>query len=239
MSAFLTRRAQKAKWLILLLSILVATPCRAGPAPIILVQPLSVSVLNLDMATFTVVASSGTTMTYQWYKDGNPIPGATAAIFSILHVTISDQGGYYVKITNAGGTTQSATATLTVLGPPSITSQPVSQTVTQAQSVSFSVQAVASPAPTYQWMFNGAPLAGATSSVLTFPGVQSTNAGKYTVVVSNPFGSVTSVVATLLFQSWVATYNGSADNDDFVQGVAVDRAGNVYETGYAKESSGY
>jgi uncharacterized delta-60 repeat protein len=176
-------------------------------------------------------------MTYQWYKDSVPIPGANSAIYSI-RVSPSDQGTYYVRITNAGGTVQSVTVTLTIVGPPSITTQPVSQLVTQAQTVSLSAQVIANPTASYQWIFNGAPLAGATSSVLTFPGVQS-NAGKYNVVVSNPYGSVTSAVATVLLQSWIATYNGSADNDDFVQAVAVDRAGNVYETGYAKESSGY
>jgi uncharacterized delta-60 repeat protein len=222
---------------LVLLSILVARPCRAGPAPIILVQPLSLSVLNLDIASFSVVASSGTTMTYQWYKDGVSIPGATSAIYSI-RVSPSDQGTYYVKITNAGGTVQSVTVTLTIVGPPSISTQPVSQLVTQGQTVSLSVQAIANPAATYQWILNGAPLASATSSLVTFPGIQS-NAGKYNVIVSNPYGSVTSVVATILLQAWVATYNGSADNDDFVRGIAVDRAGNVYETGYAKESSGY
>jgi uncharacterized delta-60 repeat protein len=225
-----------AKWLVLL-CILLPRPCQAGPAPIILVQPLSLSVLNLDIASFSVVASSGTTMTYQWYKDGASIPGATSAIYSV-RVSLSDQGTYYVKITNAGGTVQSVAVTLTIVGPPSISVQPVSQLVTQAQTVSLSVQTIANPAASYQWMFNGAPLAGATSSALTFPGNQS-NAGKYNVVVSNPYGSVTSVVATLMIQAWVATYNGSADNDDFVRSVAVDRAGNVYETGYAKESSGY
>lgn len=175
-------------------------------------------------------------MTYQWYKDGNPILGATAATYSIPHVGLSDQGSYYVKITNAGGTTQSVTATLTVLSPPSITAQPISQTVAESQPVSFSVQAIANPAPTYQWTFNGAPLGGATNSALTLPSAQSANAGRYIVVVSNAYGSVTSVVATLLIQSWVARYDGTADNNDFVQAVAVDRAGNVYETGYAKES---
>src|SRR5215475_10090503 len=133
MYRFLTCRMRKlAKWLVLLSILFAGLPCQAGPAPIILVQPLSLSVLNLDVASFTVLASSGTTMTYQWYKDGNPIPGATSAIYSI-QVTWSAQGNYYVKITNGGGTVQSVTVTLTVLGPPSITTQPISQTVAQGQ----------------------------------------------------------------------------------------------------------
>src|SRR5882762_1891700 len=136
MYRFLTCWMRKlAKWLVLLSILFAGLPCQAGPAPIILVQPLSLSVLNLDIASFSVVASSGTTMTYQWYKDTVPIPGANSAIYSI-RVTTTDQGTYYIKITNAGGTVQSVTVTLTILGPPSISTQPVSQLVTQGQTVS-------------------------------------------------------------------------------------------------------
>jgi len=197
MSAFLTRRGQKlAKWLLLLI-ILLPRPCRAGPVPIILVQPLSVTVMNLDIATFTVVASSGTTMTYQWYKDGNLIPGASSATYIILSVTPSEQGRYYVKVTNAYGTRQSSSANLNVLFAPSITTQPVSQTSTEGQTVSLSVKATANPSPNYLWLFNGAALHDAQSSTLTFPSVDWTNSGTYTVIVSNPYGSVTSAQVTL------------------------------------------
>src|SRR5882762_8968664 len=136
MYGFLTRRVRKlAKWLVLLSILLARLCCFAGPAPIILVQPLDATVLNLDLATFTVVASSGTTMTYQWYKDGNLIPGASSATYIILSVTPSEQGRYYVKVTNAYGTRQSSSANLNVLFAPSITTQPVSQTSTEGQTV--------------------------------------------------------------------------------------------------------
>ena len=199
MSAFLTRQARKlAKWLLLLI-ILLPRPCLAGPAPIILVQPLSLSVLNLDIATFTVVASSGTTMTYQWYKDGNLVPGATSASYTILSVTAADQGRYYVKITNAYGWKQSSWASLTVLSAPAITAQPVSQIATQGQTASFSVNAIATPSPGYQWLLNGAAMhgGGARNSTLSFSSADWTNSGTYSVVVSNVYGSVTSAPAIL------------------------------------------
>lgn len=80
---------------------------------------------------------------------------------------------------------------------PSIVSQPQSQTAEVGSTVVFSVGATGSPAPTFQWSFNGAPIAGATSSSYTLTNLQIINAGAYAVTVSNRLGSVTSSVATL------------------------------------------
>lgn len=49
----------------------------------------------------------------------------------------------------------------------------------------------------YQWQFNDVDLPGASSSVLSFPQVHTSQAGDYRVVVTNSFGSVTSQVAHL------------------------------------------
>ncbi len=57
------------------------------------------------------------------------------------------------------------------------------------------------PAPTYQWFFDGTLFNGATSSTLSLANVQSTDAGDYTVVVTNPAGTVTSNKATLTVSS--------------------------------------
>jgi hypothetical protein len=43
----------------------------------------------------------------------------------------------------------------------------------------------------YQWYDNGVAIANATNATLTLTGIQFTNAGLYSVVVSNAFGSVT------------------------------------------------
>lgn len=136
-------------------------------------------------------------MSYQWYKNGDPIVGATSATFTIFPATTADVGQYYVKITNANGNKKSDTVNLTILFAPSITRQPVSQTATQGQTVSLSVNATAIPSPSYQWLFNGVALPNARNSRLTFSSVDWTNSGTYAVVVSNPIGSVTSTPATL------------------------------------------
>jgi len=59
------------------------------------------------------------------------------------------------------------------------------------------VIALGVPDPTYQWYVNGNPFNGAASSTLSFTNTRSTDAGNYTVVVTNALGSVTSAKATL------------------------------------------
>lgn len=81
--------------------------------------------------------------------------------------------------------------------PPVITTQPASQTIIVGGTAAFSVVADGAPPPGYQWLFNGASLAGATSSRLTISNAQRSNAGTYAVVVTNSLGSVTSSNATL------------------------------------------
>jgi streptogramin lyase len=82
-------------------------------------------------------------------------------------------------------------------GPPLITTQPQSQQVTFRANVQFSATASGVPAPTYQWYFNGNPFNGATSNTLSFTNARSSDAGDYTVVVTNSLGRVTSNPAVL------------------------------------------
>jgi len=80
---------------------------------------------------------------------------------------------------------------------PAIQTQPQSQTVTVGSNVQFSVTASGRPAVTYQWYFNGAAISGATGNIYSLSSAQPSNAGGYTVVVSNVMGSATSNQATL------------------------------------------
>src|ERR1041385_5568700 len=164
MDAFLNGRPQSLIFSLLFFGALLARPCLADLAPIILVPPLSQTVSYQGSATFSVVASSLSTMTYQWLKNGTNIAGATASSYTINNAHATDAGVYTVKVTNGGGSVTSSGATLTVLGPPEITTQPVSQTITQGQNASFSVAASGTAPLNYQWSFKGGSLPGATGS---------------------------------------------------------------------------
>ena len=81
---------------------------------------------------------------------------------------------------------------------PSIVAQPQSQTVISGSTVSFGVNVRGLPGLAYQWYFNGAPVGGGTSNLLTLNSVAIANVGDYRCVITNNYGSVTSLVATLV-----------------------------------------
>ena len=77
--------------------------------PAILTQPVAQSVILSNAVTFSVVASSGSTLSYQWRKNGSNITGATGSSYSIASVLPSDVGNYDVVV-SAGGNSVSSTA---------------------------------------------------------------------------------------------------------------------------------
>lgn len=82
-------------------------------APTITAQPTSQAVTVGSAASFSV-AASGTSLTYQWYKDSTAISGATSTTYSIASTISTDAGTYYAIVKNSGGSVQSSSVTLTV-----------------------------------------------------------------------------------------------------------------------------
>src|SRR6185436_639871 len=125
------------------------------------------------------------------------ISGAISSGLTLTNAQPADAGSYTVVVTNSAGFVTSGVATLTVNIPPSITQEPQSQTVDQGSNATFTVTASGTTPLAYQWRFNSTNIAGATASAYTRTNAQPTDAGSYTVVVTNVAGGVTSVVATL------------------------------------------
>lgn len=84
-----------------------------------------------------------------------------------------------------------------LIQPPQITSQPASQTVGLAASVTFTVAATGAGSLTYQWSFNGVSIGGATSASYNIPSSGQANGGTYTVTVTGSGGTTTSQGAVL------------------------------------------
>jgi hypothetical protein len=170
--------------------------------PTITTQPVAQSVNEGATATFTVEASGSTPLNYQWQKDGADVPGATGATLNVTP-TVADNGSMYrVTVSNTAGSVQSEAAKLTVMGAsavaPTIAAQPANQTVTAGQTATFSVTADGTAPLSYQWLKNGAAIAGATATSFTTPATTTADSGSvFAVTVSNSAGSVTSANATL------------------------------------------
>jgi Leucine-rich repeat (LRR) protein/uncharacterized protein YpmS len=160
-------------------------------------QPQSLTNIVGTTANFSVSASGVPSPAYQWQFNNSPIPGATGPALSIPNIQISNGGNYSVAVTNSASAITSSVATLTVWVPASISAQPQSLTNIAGTTANFSVTAAGVPAPSYQWQFNGSPIAGATGSAMSVANVQTANGGGYSVVVTNVAGAITSSIATL------------------------------------------
>jgi hypothetical protein len=114
-------------------------------------------------------------------------------------------------------------------------SQPASQIVLTGDMARLSVAVLAVPPFYYQWRFNGIDLPDETNATLTLANMQAGEAGNYSVVVTNRFGSGTSSVATItLLESFF---------ENFEPGIHVERwsafsGGAVLATNYGGSVSG-
>jgi uncharacterized protein (TIGR02597 family) len=89
-----------------------------GTAPLITAQPQSTSVSPNATATFSVSATSATTLRYQWQKNGFNMANATNSTLTLVNVQSGDAGTYHVLVLNDFSFVTSADATLTVLQGP-------------------------------------------------------------------------------------------------------------------------
>jgi ribosomal protein L27 len=104
----------------------------------------------------------------------------------------------------AGGLLSNA-VTLTLL--PTITTQLSTSSVAAGGAASFSIVASGTAPFSYQWRKDGVAISGATSPTYTIASTKSSDAGSYTVVVTNSAGSVTSNSATLAVSALPRLYS--------------------------------
>ncbi len=118
---------------------------------------------------------------------------------TISAVTTAAAGAYTLTVTNpVTGCFNTSTTNVFIKTNATIVTQPVSQTVCQGTSVTFSVVGGNSTAFLYQWNKNGVAINTAVNSTYTIPSTSLTDAGSYTVEVVGDCGPLlTSNIATL------------------------------------------
>ncbi len=166
----------------------------------IITQPEDVTIMEGERATLSVLASGSGTLSYQWYKGDDAIFGATSSSFTISNATLSDAGSYTVVVTDKNGSVTSESAEVTVTAtaiPLEITTQPVGVRITEGGRATLSVSASGSGTLSYQWYKGDTAISGATSSSFTISNAALSDAGSYTVVVTDENGSITSAPAVV------------------------------------------
>jgi Immunoglobulin domain len=148
---------------------------------------------------------NGATSYTLFYESGTTVDTLTGTkqtgVTSPKQVTGLATGTLYAfAVCAANGEAESGLSnviTATPLGTPHITTQPQSQSIVAAQSVTFSVLATGTTPLSYQWERNGVIIPGDTSPALTIGSAAITDSGSYAVVVTNSVGNVVSDSAIL------------------------------------------
>jgi hypothetical protein len=181
--------------------------------PSILTHPSSDVICVGEAAAFSVVASGTGPFTYQWRKNGSPIGGATAALYTIATTVAGDAASYTCTVTGPCGFVTSNAATLGFGSPPSVTTQPTGGEFCDGDPISLSVVATGFGTLSYQWRKDGSPIGGATSAAFSIPSAAISDGASYDCVVTGDCGSVTSAAAIVVVGSGpeISTQPSSSD----------------------------
>jgi hypothetical protein len=165
-------------------------------APVVVSQPTDIEVIEGATASLVASAQGVGNVSFQWYKDGVPLPDATASTLTISNARPSDAGVYVALISDSLGTIVGAPATVKVIARPTIVTPPANVLLVLGSTAQFTVQA--SPAGVeYEWLKNGSPVPNGSGATLALPGITEDDRASYSVRVSNAAGTVTSPSATL------------------------------------------
>jgi hypothetical protein len=169
-----------------------------GVPPYFVTQPIDAPARAGEYVTLYAEADGAPEPEYQWHFNGEPLPGETFTYLTIPDIPPSRAGLYTMTASNASGIAVSRVATVTVrLEAPAFVQQPFGRTLLWGESLSLYASATGGPPPTYQWLFNGAPLPGSTNQNLYYQFATPAQSGNYVLVASNIVGVATSQVAVV------------------------------------------
>ncbi len=242
----------------------------------IFTHPQSLTIEAGQNASFSVAASGGGILSYQWLKNGEAIQGATSNSLSLNAAEQNDAALYSVVVSNSAGSQTSLSALLTVnvqqvviidepvieepvveepvveepvveepvieepvveepvveepvISLVTLLTQPQDVVATENTSAMFSVEVNGEGEITYQWLKDGAVLDGQNSASLTLDAVTADDAAAYSVVVTNPAGSVFSEVASLTVEAAPVVTSSVALSWDIPQAREDGTALEIYE----------
>jgi len=182
-------------------------------SPSIVRQPLNVSIFSGLNTHFNAGVVGSQPISYQWQFNGSNVSGATNTTLILSNVQPVNEGNYSLIASNSDGTATTSTAILNVItSPPIIASEPTNLIAPIGQNAVFNILTTGSMPVSYQWLFDGNTLAGATNASLSLSNIPWAAEGTYSVVVSNQYGSVrSSTVMLLIPRARVVAWGNNTD----------------------------
>ncbi|MES2598754.1 MAG: immunoglobulin domain-containing protein [Verrucomicrobiota bacterium] len=157
--------------------------------------PLTETVLVGTGVTFSFQAEGTPPFTQQWFKVGNGTAIGTGSTLTIANPQLTDDGEYYVVVTNSAGNATSNNVALDVITViPTVEDQPDPLAVKVGGSATFSVVAKGAGTLSYKWLKGSAPVPGGTQPSLTLYGLALADAAAYRCEVSNVVAGKTNKV---------------------------------------------
>jgi sugar lactone lactonase YvrE len=158
------------------------------------VEPPSWGVAAGETLTLRAVAGGPGPWVYRWFKNGTTFHEGTSSSLRFAPAGIADSGAYAVEVRDPEGSLVCGPVEVRVLAAPEVRVHPQGGLVLRGTPVLLSVTASGAPL-IYQWHLDGRDIPGATNATLAFDGIQTTQAGSYSVSVANPVGTVLSEAA--------------------------------------------
>lgn len=178
-----------------------------GLPPRITQQPAAQAAVGGVDVMFSVAAAGSPPLSYQWRKDGIPIPGATNALLTLVSVEIADGGNYSVVVTNLAGGDTSLAVPLTV-----------TNSVRQGWAVRLDGSANRKDA------FTDVKVDGQSNLLVTGYTASERSGDDFLTAKYRADGQLL----------WQAPYDGPGGKDDRAAAVAVDQAGHVFVAGSSR-----
>lgn len=145
-----------------------------NPLPTVAISPVANVALCSGSSALLSTNTTGSGLSYKWYKDGTEITGATASSYAVTQA-----GSYLVIVTNSNGSASSNEVNITVNPLP--TAMATAATATSfCTGSTVTLNANTATGFTYQWLKDGANITGATSAIYS-----ANSSGSYTVGVTN------------------------------------------------------
>jgi hypothetical protein len=165
--------------------------------PVITNQPAGQTVPVGAPVTFTVGHSGDGPLTYLWKFAGADFATTTNNSLTVPAANFYLNGLWRVEVRNAVGVALSSNFTLVVLSRPFFNTQPFGRQVLSGMNSAL-VAAVDGSQPFYlQWRKDGVAVPGATNMTLSLSNAQPSDSAEYTLVATNSYGAVTSVVSAV------------------------------------------